>query len=292
MTCVSWTNNPAILFDKNYIFDYFPDSSMAFEEKINAVTRLVILITLLGYFMSFSLKVLFIGAVSIFSIFMYIQLRKPTRKGMGALFKEGMDGLTSSGDDSQDNTGTDGQRQSGSEDVTSYESLGIKGILSASSNQVVDADNNDLINNSLNSSTTITNSSLPGFLKKEFKHIDKKNPFSNVLLTEILDDPNRKAAPPSFNPNVEQTITEQVKDAVQFMNPGIKNTNYQLFGDLEQNFMLDQSNRVFFSTANTRIPNDQKSFAEFLYGDMPSSKESNADAAISREKDAYRYTLY
>jgi len=292
MTCISWTNNPAILFDKNYIFDYFPDSSMSFEEKINSITRLVILITLLGYFMSFSLKVLFIGAVSVFAIFMYVQVRKPNRKGKGVLFKEGMDGLTSSGDDSQDNTGTTQNDRSNGEDVTSYESLGIKGILSAASNQVVDVDNTDLTNDTLNPSTTITNKSLPSFLNKEFKNIDKKNPFSNVLLTEITDDPRRNAAPPSFNPTVEQTITEQVKDAVQFMNPGIKNTNYQLFGDLEQNFMLDQSNRVFYSTANTRIPNDQKSFAEFLYGDMPSSKESNAEAAISREKDAYRYTLY
>ena len=235
--------------------------------------------------MTFSLKVLFIGIVSVLAIFMYIQVRKPTRKGIRGLFKEGMDGLTSSADNTQD---SNGQQQ----DVTSYESLGIKGILSASSNQVVDADSSELVHTALEPSKTITNESLPTFLNKEFKHIDKKNPFSNVLMTEYTDDPRRLAAPPSFNPKVEQTITEQVKDAVQFMNPGIKNTNYQLFGDLEQNFMLDQSNRVFFSTANTRIPNDQKSFAEFLYGDMPSSKESNADAAIAREKDAYRYTLY
>jgi hypothetical protein len=291
MTCVFWTKNPAILFDKNYIFDYFPDQSMSFEEKINAVTRLVILITLLGYFISFSLKVLFIGAITVFAIFMYIQFRKSTRKGVGALFKEGMDGLTSSGNDSQDITGNEGQGQGQKQDVTSYETLGIKGIFNATSNQIIDVDNDDL-SNIINPSRTITNKSLPSFLNKEFKNIDKTNPFGNVLLTEITDDPRRNAAPPSFNPAVEQTITEQVKDAVQFMNPGIKNTNYQLFGDLEQNFELDQSNRVFFSTANTRIPNDQKSFAEFLYGDMPSSKESNADAAISREKDAYRYTLY
>ena len=41
------------------------------------------------------------------------------------------------------------------------------------------------------------------------------------------------------------------------MNPGIKNTNKQLYGDLWNNFELDQSNRLFYSTANTRVANDQ-----------------------------------
>ena len=112
------------------------------------------------------------------------------------------------------------------------------------------------------------------------------------MLTQINDDPNRKSAPPAFNLDVEEDITKNVKKTVQSLNPGIKNTNKQLYGDMWENFQLDQSNRVFYSTPNTRIENDQKSFGEFLYGDMPSSKESNAASAIQREKDAYRYTLY
>ena len=76
------------------------------------------------------------------------------------------------------------------------------------------------------------------------------------------------------------------------MNPDIKNTSKQLYGDLYENFELDQSNRAFFSTANTRVENDQASFAEYLYGDMPSSKESNAAGAMQRVADSYRYTLY
>jgi hypothetical protein len=77
------------------------------------------------------------------------------------------------------------------------------------------------------------------------------------------------------------------------MNPGIKGTNKQLYGDLWQNFELDQSNRVFYSTANTRIqPGDQSSFGKFLYGNMPSSKESNDAGALARVQDSFRYTLY
>lgn len=149
------------------------------------------------------------------------------------------------------------------------------------------------VNSSLSNSDNITNpQTLETFSKHEFKEGNKKNPFSNVLLTDIMDDPDRNAAPPSFNPQIDETITKNIKKSVQLMNPGIKNTNKQLFSDLTDNFYLDQSNRAFYSTANTRVSNDQGAFGEFLYGNMPSSKESNVGGAIQRVKDSYRYTLY
>jgi hypothetical protein len=133
---------------------------------------------------------------------------------------------------------------------------------------------------------------LDDVLHTEFKEGNRKNPFSNVLLTQIMDDPDRKAAPPSFNVDVEENITNNTKRTVQMLNPGIKNTNKQLFGDLWENFNLDQSNRVFYSTANTRVTNDQGAYAEFLYGNMPSAKESNPEGNMQRVADNYRYTLY
>ena len=134
---------------------------------------------------------------------------------------------------------------------------------------------------------------LQSVLKSEFKEGNKKNPFSNVLLTQIMDDPQRKSAPPAFNVDVEEDITKNVKKLVQNVNPGIDNTNKQLYSSLWDKFELDQSNRLFYSTANTRVePGDQSSYAQYLYGTMPSGKESNADGAFARVQDNYRYTLY
>jgi hypothetical protein len=144
-----------------------------------------------------------------------------------------------------------------------------------------------------NKTNTITNpSNLETVLRENYKEGTKKNPFSNVLLTDIGDDPKRKSAPPSFNVDVDEDITKNIKKSVQFMNPEIKNTNKQLFSSLTDNFYLDQSNRSFFSTANTKIPNDQTAYGEFLYGNMPSAKESNVEGNIQRIADNYRYTLY
>jgi hypothetical protein len=114
------------------------------------------------------------------------------------------------------------------------------------------------------------------------------NPLSNVLLTEYTDDPLRKPAPPAFNPVVCDDVTCSIKQAVQSMNPNIDNTNTKLFGGLYNEFDLDQSNRAFYSTAITTIPNDQGAYASFLYGTMPSGKLD----AEQRVKDNLRYLLY
>jgi hypothetical protein len=108
-----------------------------------------------------------------------------------------------------------------------------------------------------------------------------------------MDDPERKSAPPAFNVDVDEDITKNVKRAVQMINPSIDNTNKQLFGDLFERFNLDQSNRVFYSTPNTRVENDQSAYAQFLYNDLKySAKESTAEGNMTRVADAYRYTLY
>jgi hypothetical protein len=76
---------------------------------------------------------------------------------------------------------------------------------------------------------------------------------------------------------------------IQSLNPGIKNTNKQLFGDLGEQFEFDQSMIQYYSTPNTKVVNDQGAFADFLYGDMPSCKDGDTIQCV---KDNFRYNLY
>jgi len=244
MTIQFWSNDPTVLFNKEYIFELWPVNNMCYEQKLNAISRLIILITILGYISTMSPRVLIVGALTLVVIFILFNMRK--QKITKEMVSEGFN----------------------------VEGNEVTGLFNKSNNIV----------------NPVT---LQSVLKSEFKEGTKKNPFSNVLLTQIHDDPNRKSAPPSFNVDVDEDITKNVKRSVQMMNPDINNTNKQLFGDLWENFELDQSDRVFYSTANTRIePGDQSSLGQFLYGNMPSSKESNAAGALARVQDAYRYTLY
>ena len=128
-------------------------------------------------------------------------------------------------------------------------------------------------------------------LRSNFHPTTKKNPFGNVLLTDINDDPNRLAAAPSFNPDVYDEIDSAVKKQTQMLNPSIINTNKQLYGDLKSNYDLDNSMMRFYSTANSRVTNDQGAFSQWLYGNMPSGKSSGPDGAFARTQDSYRYIL-
>ena len=128
-------------------------------------------------------------------------------------------------------------------------------------------------------------------LRSNFHPTTKKNPFGNVLLTDINDDPNRLAAAPSFNPDVYEEIDKAVKKQTQMLNPSIINTNKQLYGDLKANYDLDNSMMQFYSMPNTRVANDANAYAMFLYGNMPSSKSSGPDGAFQRVADSYRYIL-
>lgn len=236
-----WTNDPTILFNNKYLSELWPSQDMSYEQKINAITRLIILVTILGYILTRSNKILIIGVITLIVIFALYKMRK-----------HNLD-----------------------------EGFHVEG------NEVTGLFDN-------NKTNIITNPvTLESVVRSEFTEGTKKNPFSNVLLTDIMDKPNRESAPPSFNPQIEEDITKNVKKSVQFMNPGIKNTNKQLFGDLWNNFELDQSNRLFYSTANTRVANDQCAFAQYLYSDLKySGKESTPEGAIARVQDNYRYTLY
>jgi len=239
MTIQFWSNEPTILFNKEYIFELWPTTEMCYEQKLNSITRLVILLSILGYILTMSLRILGVGVFTLLIIFVLFTMRK--QKVTKQMMEEGFN-----------NYGAPLPEQSYVNPVT-----------------------------------------LESVLKSDFKEGTKKNPFSNVLLTQIGDNPERKSAPPSFNVDVSEDITRNVKKSVQMMNPDIKNTDKQLYGDLWQNFLLDDSNRVFYSTANTRVePGDQSSFGKYLYGNMPSAKESTPSGNMQREKDSYRYTLY
>jgi hypothetical protein len=230
-----WFDDPTILFNKNYIFELWPTMDMCYEQKMNAISRLVILITILGYILTTSQRIVAVGVLTLVVVYILFKTRK--QKITNEMLTEGFASQT----------------------------------------------NVDVVGEPVPLDTV---------LKTEFKQGTKKNPFSNVLLTQIGDEPDRKSAPPTFNVDVDEDITKNVKRAIQMMNPGIKNTNKQLFGDLYQEFELDQFARQLYSTPNTRVENDGISYAKFLYGDMPSAKESTPEGNMQRVKDNYRYTLY
>ena len=234
MTTPFWSNDPTILFNKESLLQIWPKQQMTFESKLNAISRLVIIMTILGFIFTRNSNLIIIGIVTLAIIFTLYKLRKQSI----IKFKEGF-------------------------------ALSSKDL-------------------SPSASPMTTNPvTLESVLRSEFHPTTKKNPFGNVLLTDIGDDPNRKAAAPSFNPDVYDDITSSVKKQTQMLNPDIINTNKQLYGDLYDSYTLDNSMMRFYSTANSRVANDQGAFSNWLYGQMPSGKSSGPDGALARVQDNF-----
>ena len=241
MTTPFWSNDPTILFNKDSISQLWPTQQMTFEAKLNAISRIIIVMSLLGFLFTRNINILVIGVVTLAIIFTLYRLRK--QKLVSSLIKK-------------------------------------EGFTVNSSTQPVALSQNQMTTNPVTLETV---------LRSNFHPTTKKNPFGNVLLTDIMDTPNRPAAAPSFNPDVYDDIDSAVKKQTQMLYPGIINTTKQLYGDLYSNYELDNSMMRFYSTANTRVCNDQGAYGEWLYGNMPSSKSSGPDGAFQRVADSWQW---
>lgn len=78
-----WTRDPNVLLNQKYVFEFYPSENMVYEQKLNAISRLVILITIIVYCMGYNIRFLFIGAITLFFIAMLYQYKnneKDTKK--------------------------------------------------------------------------------------------------------------------------------------------------------------------------------------------------------------------
>uniref|UniRef100_A0A6C0IIN5 Minor capsid protein P9 transmembrane helices domain-containing protein n=1 Tax=viral metagenome TaxID=1070528 RepID=A0A6C0IIN5_9ZZZZ len=229
-----WLNNPTILLKQTDILEIWPAPTMSADRKLNAITRLIIILTIIGFLITRKGKFLITGVVTLVVI---IVLQKIQSK-----------------------KGTDSK----------------EGFMNADMYKKYEMYNNEAVYQEN---------------KQHFTEPAITNPAMNVLLTEIADNPNRNPAAPAFNPEVDADINKQTIDMVKknFDDPNI---DQRLFKDLGDSYTFDQSMRTWYATANTTIPNDQGSFAEFCYGDMISCRdETNNEAACTRNAPP-RWTNY
>jgi hypothetical protein len=123
--------------------------------------------------------------------------------------------------------------------------------------------------------------------KVSFDKIKPKNPMGNVLVTDYTGNPNKKSAPPAYEPNVVEEINKQTKSFIKTNNNTNTDIDKRLFKDLGDNYMFEDSMHRFISNPNTQIPNDQEGFAKYCYGEMVSAKEGNE---FSLGRNSARYT--
>ena len=231
-----WLQDPTVLFNNAGITQIIPTSDMDREARLNAMSRLIIVLTLLGYLITLSYSVLLLGMISLAGIAVLSTATKSAAAAAAAAAtKPTADSKEGFSNYANYNTGRRRRNGDGGAAAPSPSPSGLT-----------------------------------------FQAPTPQDPLMNVLLTDIQDRPNRPAAEPAFNPDVERDINQSTKTFVVNDVDG-NNANFEdrLFRDLGDNYEFSNSMRNYFATPNTRIPNDQHAFAEFCYGDMISCKEGN-----------------
>jgi len=85
-----WSNNPNVLLNSESLFELFPTEDMSFEQKLNAVSRTVVLLTLVTFLYTKSTHILLVGAVSLFFVYLLFK-HKSAEKDEIQQKKEGFD---------------------------------------------------------------------------------------------------------------------------------------------------------------------------------------------------------
>ena len=81
-----WLNHPYELLNKQNISHLIPQDKNTLEEKLNAMTRLIILLTLLGYIVTKSIKIVLSGIISlILIVILYKSKEKKSVEGFNAM---------------------------------------------------------------------------------------------------------------------------------------------------------------------------------------------------------------
>jgi Ca2+/Na+ antiporter len=83
-----WSENPNILFDPNYMFEFFPVETMDYNQKLNAISRAVIVITIITFLFTRSIRLLTISAITLAAIYVLYYYQKRELKKSKKIVEE------------------------------------------------------------------------------------------------------------------------------------------------------------------------------------------------------------
>jgi len=86
-----WINNPTILINKDSLMELWPIPSMTFNAKLNSISRLIILLTIIGFLITQSFRIIVTGIVTLGVIIFlhYSKTTTPNNNELKNIIKEG-----------------------------------------------------------------------------------------------------------------------------------------------------------------------------------------------------------
>lgn len=116
------------------------------------------------------------------------------------------------------------------------------------------------------------------FYPTKYIYPTKNNPFMNINLLDYKNNPNRDTAYKIHDSN-KKNIDKQINNKF----------NINLYRDLDDIYEKNNSQRQFYTTPITTIPNNQDKFARWLYNIDKTCKEGNGNQCV---KNNFNPTYY
>lgn len=239
-----WLNEPTILFNKKYIGNVWPSENMSSVEKLNAISRFVIIASLLGYLITLNLKMILVAVITlaVIAILFNVQQNQLSQK-------------SSTTDDNGNENGNGNSKDANANTKKVKEGFASAMLYNELKNEYTNPEENNPMMNVL----------LP-----EISYNPKRSEAAPAYNPEVEKELNNKTK----DYVVDTTFGDGNKKQQEYI-------RRKLFSDLGDNYEFDFSMRNFYTNPNTTIPNDQGGFANFCFGDMISAKEGN-DYALGR----------
>jgi hypothetical protein len=89
-----WGENPNVLLQQPYIFEFFPAPGMTYEQKLNAITRAVIAFAMLSFIITKSVRTILFTIVTLGAIYMLYHYHKQEMENLEK--KRASEGFTAS----------------------------------------------------------------------------------------------------------------------------------------------------------------------------------------------------
>ena len=65
-----WSENPNVLLNPAYLMEFFPSEDMSYSQKLNAITRMILVLTVLMYLLTRTFRTILFGVLSIGVIYL------------------------------------------------------------------------------------------------------------------------------------------------------------------------------------------------------------------------------
>jgi hypothetical protein len=236
-----WLEDPSVLMNKDYIQEIWPSKTMEPPSKLNAITRFVILATILGFLLTSAFSMFILGAITLGIIVMIYNFVYKGKAGVTA-------------EKAKQKLKTKEGFASNIEKPEFYQLL--RDDFTAPTPQ-----------------NPLMNPLLPEIM--DDPHRRNAAPAFNPAVESDINESTKIFVSGSIDTNASNRIYNGMNVPSITTNHTPEETYGKLFGTLGDNAIFDASMRNFHPMSNTRIPNDQDAFAKFCYGEMKSCKEGD-----------------